>query len=267
MSIVTISRGSYSKGKAVAEKLASKLGYECVSREIIVEASKEFNVPETKLTRALHDSPSLFDRFTYGKERYIAYIKNAFLQHIKNDNIVYHGLAGHFFLHNAPNVLKVRIIADLDSRIQEEMERENISASEAKKLLLKDDEERRKWSHHLYGMDTRSSSLYDLVIHINKLSIDDAVDIIEAAVGRSCFQSTQESNVYLQDLSLAAKVQVKLISQFPSVNVTCHEGNLHIFCKGDPGNKQQLSDKIMKLLGDIEGAREIEISSIPVSYA
>lgn len=37
MAIITISRGSYSRGKEVAEKLASKLNYECVSREIILE--------------------------------------------------------------------------------------------------------------------------------------------------------------------------------------------------------------------------------------
>ena len=46
MSIVTISRGSYSRGKQVAEKLAEALGYECISREIIIEASELFNIPE-----------------------------------------------------------------------------------------------------------------------------------------------------------------------------------------------------------------------------
>ena len=52
MSIVTISRGSYSKGKDVAEKLAQKLQYDCVSREILLEASEEFNIPEISLVRA-----------------------------------------------------------------------------------------------------------------------------------------------------------------------------------------------------------------------
>ena len=42
MAIITISRGSYQKGKEVAEKVARKLGYECISREILLEASDEF---------------------------------------------------------------------------------------------------------------------------------------------------------------------------------------------------------------------------------
>jgi hypothetical protein len=69
MAIVTISRGSYSKGQEVAEKLARRLGYECISREVILEASREFNVSEVKLVRAIHDAPSILDRVGYGKEK------------------------------------------------------------------------------------------------------------------------------------------------------------------------------------------------------
>ena len=58
MAIITISRGSYSRGEEVAQKVAQKLGYECISRDILLEASKEFNIPEIKLVRAIHDAPS-----------------------------------------------------------------------------------------------------------------------------------------------------------------------------------------------------------------
>jgi len=92
MAIITVSRGSYSKGKEVAEKVAERLGYECVSREILLEASEHFNIPEIKLVRALHDAPSVFERFTYGKEKYLAFLEAALLNHLRRDNIVYHGL-------------------------------------------------------------------------------------------------------------------------------------------------------------------------------
>ena len=61
MAIVTISRGSYSKGKDIAEKVAEKLGYECISRDLLLEASQHFNIPEIKLVRALHDAPSVLE--------------------------------------------------------------------------------------------------------------------------------------------------------------------------------------------------------------
>ncbi len=109
MSIITISRGSYSRGKEVAEKLAQRLGYECVSRDVLIEASDEFNIPEIKLVRAIHDAPSVLDRFTYGKEKYVAYIRAAVLKRVLKDDVVYHGLAGHFFLQDVPAEQRVKV--------------------------------------------------------------------------------------------------------------------------------------------------------------
>jgi len=120
MSVITISRGSYSRGKEVAEKVARELGYQCISREILLEASEEFNIPEVKLIRALHDAPSILDRFTHGKERYVAFIRQAFLEQVQADNVVYHGLAGHFFVEGVRHVLKVRVFADFEERVAQE---------------------------------------------------------------------------------------------------------------------------------------------------
>ncbi len=43
MSIVTISRGSYGRGKAVAEKVVECLGSEVIGRDVVLEASQQFN--------------------------------------------------------------------------------------------------------------------------------------------------------------------------------------------------------------------------------
>ena len=193
MSIITISRGSYSRGKKVAEKVASDMGYECISRDILLEASNEFNIPEIRLVRALHDAPSVLERFTHGKERYVSYIRKALLQHIQKDNVVYHGLAGHYFLLNFPNVLKVRIIADMEERVKEEVRRENISEEKARYILKKDDDERRKWGLWIYGIDTWDSRLYDMVLHIKNITVNDAAELICQAAQKTSFKTTSES--------------------------------------------------------------------------
>jgi cytidylate kinase len=209
MSIVTIARGSYSRGKEVAERLAKKLGYECISREILLEASKEFNIPEIKLVRALHDSPKIFA--SDGASHYVKYYRSAILRHARNDNMVYHGLAGHFFLKDIPHVLKIRINADMETRVQEEMARENISAQEALRILKNDDEERRKWSIQVYGTDTWDSRLYDMVINISTLTIDDTVDVIAYILQKPTFQSTFESRKLVADMAMAAKQQADIM--------------------------------------------------------
>ena len=73
-------------------------------------------------------------------------------------------------------MLKVRIIIDFGERVASEVSREGVSEEEARSLLQKDDEERRKWTKSLYGVDPWDSNLYDLVVHIHKLKVGDAVD-------------------------------------------------------------------------------------------
>ena len=253
MSIITISRGSYSRGKEVAERLAQSLGYECLSRDILLEASERYNISELKLIRAIHDAPSILERFTYGKEQYVAYIRAALLRHVQKDNVVYHGLAGHFLLQGIPHVLKVRILADLEDRVAEEMKRENISADEARRILVKDDEERRRWSLKIFGIDTWDSSLYDLVIHIKCITVDEAVEIIKCALKGHCFQTTSESQKLVDEMSLAARVEATLVQEIPSVKVEAKDGELFIDLKGTLCDDQELMARVKRLASNVAG--------------
>jgi cytidylate kinase len=207
MAIITISRGSFSMGKEIAERVAERLGYRCLSRDVLLQATKEFDIPEVKLIRAIHDAPSILERFTNGKERYVACFRKALLEAVRDDNVVYHGLAGHFFLEGVEHVFKVRIVADLEERARFEAERENISEEEARHLLQKDDEERRKWSLFLYGIDTTDPSLYDLLVRVRKLSVGDAADMICGIVESGRFDATDESRAALERLIEAAKCE------------------------------------------------------------
>jgi cytidylate kinase len=263
MSIITISRGSYSRGKDVAERVAAALGYECISRDILLETSEEFNTSEIKLVRALHDAPSILDRFTYGKERYIAYIRSTLLKYVQKDNIVYHGLAGHFFLQGIPHVLKVRIIAQLEDRLMEEMKRENISAEEARYILKKDDEERRKWGLHLYGKDTSDASLYDMVLRIRTMSVKDAVEVIQCAVKRPCFQTTPQSQAVLDNLVLSAQVEARLVKQFPSISAHAETGVVTINVKAPLSHEDEVAAQVKEEAVKVAGVKDVKVYVSP----
>jgi cytidylate kinase len=257
MSIITISRGSYSRGETVATKVAAKLGYKCIGRDVLLEASKEFNIPEVKLVRAIHDAPSILERFTYGREKYIAYIQAAILKHLRRDDVVYHGLAGHFFVKDISHVLKVRIIARMEDRVQREMEREGLSRKEALRILKTDDAERRKWSKHLYGIDTWDPSLYDLVLHISKLTIDDAVDIIADVVGRKQFQTTPESQQTIEDLALSAEVKALLVGLKLDIEVSAQNGIVYVKTNVTETEDPALIHNLEKIAKGISGVKEV----------
>lgn len=262
MAIITISRGSYSKGREVAEKVAQRMGYQVVSRDVLLEASEKFHIPEVKLVRAIHDAPSILERFTHGKYCYLAFIRAALSERAVKDDLVYHGLAGHLLLKGVPHVLKVRIIADLEARVAAEMKRENLTQNQARSLLIKDDAERRKWTQSLYGVDPWDASLYDLVIHINQLTVDDAVDFIVQAAGRECFKTTVEAQQKIQDLALACRVKASLAEDdCVDIAVTSEFGNVLVYTKQDARKVHRMEDKLKLLTKKVPEINHLEVRS------
>ncbi len=251
MAIITISRGSFSRGKDVAEKLAERLGYECVSRDILLETCEEFSIPEIRLVKALHDAPSVLDRFNHGRERYMSYFRSAFLNHMVKDNIVYHGLSGHFFLQGIKHVAKVRIISNMEDRIKEEMKRENSSAEEARYLLKKDDDERRKWGLSLYGKDTWNCSLYDLVLCIDTMTVEDVVNILEGVIKEGRFDATPDSQAKLKEQALVANVHATIVNVSPNATVAIKNGvvilsHLDGGLKNDKEVRQKIAERLIR---------------------
>jgi cytidylate kinase len=259
MAVITISRGSYSKGKEVAEGIAARLGYDCISRDILLEASDRFDIPEIKLLHAIHDAPSILDRFAHGNVAYITYIQSALLEHVKEGNVVYHGLAGHILLKGIEKVLKVRILADPGLRVAVVMEREQIGEREARRMISKIDEERRKWTRRLYGVDPQDPSLYDLVVCIDKIKVDGAIRLICEAASQEAFRLKEQDLQKLRDLALSCKVKSALLDLDHNVTVTSEYGNVVVFTKGDERKAGKLEKKIVSLASEIEGIHNMEV--------
>ncbi len=228
MAIITISRGCFSHGKEIAEKVAEKLNYDCVSREILIEASQFFHVPEMGLQNTMKKEPSILERITHGREKYLAYIKAALLEHARSGNLVYHGHAGHLLLQEIPRVFKVRIIADMKERIRFLCEKENLSEPEAVKRIRMEDSRRSTWTKYIYNRDIQDATLYDMVLSIGTLSMDDACDIICRAAQSKAFDFVgSTSDVHLADIVICTHVRAAL-ADICDAQVSCKNGNVTI---------------------------------------
>ncbi|MBF0232019.1 MAG: cytidylate kinase-like family protein [Desulfamplus sp.] len=261
MSIITISRGSYSMGKTVAEKVAQRLNYDIISREVLLDACNQFNVPELKLEKAIHDAPGILERYRHSKQSYVAYIRSALVERVLSDNVVYHGLAGHLLLKGLPNVLKVRITADIEKRVTRVaalMAQENLPGQNARAIILEDDRQRRKWTDYLYGQDPWDTSLYDMSICIDKLSLDNAVDFICQAAQTEGFKSTEKSKQKAKDMAVACRVKAALVDDFPDIGVTCEYGNVLVYTKGKDHGAGKLTKKLNAIRESVSGMHHIE---------
>lgn len=224
MGIITISRGSFNKGKEVAEKVAKKLGYKCISREDILSNSEEYRMPEFSLYKNIQDTKTLFGKYDYAKEKYLAFFESVIYDFIRKDNIVYHGFIGVYYTMRITHSLDVRILADTETRINFVMSSEGYTRDGAIKYIQKLDDIRLKWTLFLYNLDIRDPDLYDVTININKLSTDDATNIIVNLANNPQFTTTPEILQIAENLYLAAKVKVMLIEKYPQVDVKATDG-------------------------------------------
>ena len=249
----------------IAERVARELNYECISQEIISLASQQYDIPENWLRKAIEDAPSLFDHFSYGKKKYLAYIRSALLEYAARDNIVYHGIAGHLLLEGVPNVLRVIISANIEERIKIEVEREKISENEAKKNIKKFDKERKKWANYFYDKDPWDTSMYDLTLVIGGLSVDDAVKRIVETVKLPAFQTTDESRRILKQNSLAAKIKSDLMNFYSDIETSVDDGTIVVHIQRDLRQEAAVVDDINAIIAEMEipEGQDVRVNVIP----
>jgi cytidylate kinase len=259
MSIMTISRGSYTRGREVAEKVAQRLGYQCISREVLLKASRDFNIEEIKLTRAIEDAPSFLNRWTHGREKYIAYIQAALLNHLKRDNVVYHGFAGQVLVRDLPWVLKVRVESSREDRLKMVMDRDRVPRKRGLETIEKMDAERRKWGRKLYGIDPSDSTLYDVVVLIDRMTVDDAVSMLCDVVQMKPFQITPEFKAEMDDLALVAEVRTYLMDIRPAVEVCSQRGVIFVRSETTVAEESNLVNRIGEIAAKVAGLKGIEI--------
>jgi cytidylate kinase len=264
MSIIAIARASYSHGKMIAQSVARDLNYHCISEEVISLASQQYDIPENWLRRAVENAPTLRDRFSYGKKKYIAYIRSALLEFAQKDNLVYHALAGHFLLEGIPNVLRVMICATLDERVKEIMRQDNVAKKDALKSIEKFDKQRKKWAMYFYDKDPWDLSMYDLGLVIGRLSIDDAVEKILATVKLPVFQTSAVSRKVLENESLAAKIKSDLMNFYADVEVSADDGTITVHIPRSLQQEEAVTEDIRGILMDMPGVKNVQVNVIPV---
>jgi cytidylate kinase len=214
MSIITISRGTASGGQALAERVAAKLGWPCLSNEVIIEAARRYNVPEPELVKAFEKAPTFWEKLTASRRVYLTFVQAAMCEYAEHGDLVYHGHAGHELLPGVSHVLKVRLVAPLEYRIGAVMDRQpRLDRKAAMRYINQVDEERTSRMRYLFGVDWRDPYQYDLVLSLNKLTVDTACDLVMRAVQWERFQPTAASRRALHNLALSSRIRAALDAQ------------------------------------------------------
>lgn len=133
MPIITFSSDAYQNGRLIAKKTAESLGYRYVDREILNSVAEKYHIAEVKLIKALDELPSFIGLSSKEWKQYLAYIQEAVLGELLDDNVVTNGVAAHLYVLGISHVLKVRILMNHDERAKQVAHQKNIAFEKAKK--------------------------------------------------------------------------------------------------------------------------------------
>ncbi|MBP1655173.1 MAG: hypothetical protein H6Q28_1729 [Bacteroidetes bacterium] len=210
MSIIAISRGTFSGGEAVAQGVAERLGYRCVSREVIMEAARSYGVPAEELLVRMDRRPALWERVAGVRLSHRALVQAALCEYARAGKLVYHGYLGHLFLPGVSHVIAVRVIADVEFRLKAAMEQQGLAREEALRYIDKVDKERRQWTRFLFDVDWDDSQLYAAVLNLGAMSVETACEVTARLAERPEFQPTPASTKAMHDLMLKSRVAAML---------------------------------------------------------
>ena len=212
MAIITLSRGTYSGAKELAEYTAENLGYRLLSRENIVDELAGFGWEDEKLKKLRHKELGILQRMNLEWVHYVVCLRAVLSREAQGESLVYHGNSGHAALRGFPHVLSCKVVADLRDRMKAVMARNEyaIDQREAMRIIKRIDERRERWSRFLHQRDVHDVSSFDMVIDLSRRSIPDAFELMRAAVTLPQYQPTNESKKAIENLSRAAQLRARI---------------------------------------------------------
>jgi cytidylate kinase len=233
MSIISISRGSFSGGKAVAEQLGERLGRPVLSREqVLAQTAVDYGVSEEELLQTLNKPPPFWQQVLGKRLVYVKCVTAVLLEHARQGSLIYHGHVGHLLLAGLPQAVRVRVIADLERRIRSVMDQAKLERAEAIAHIQRVDKERSRWAQVLYGVNWDDPGQYDLILNLERVSVTSACDTIIRMSESKDFQPTAESRKRLEDLRLSARIWAVMardpVTRSASLDVTADDGNVVI---------------------------------------
>ncbi|MGD9246625.1 MAG: cytidylate kinase family protein [Desulfobacteraceae bacterium] len=259
MAIVTISRGTFSGGKAVAEGLAAHLGYPCIGREdIIRDAVRDFDVTESDINALMVKQSSFRQRAQRKRQACLNYFKAALLAKAEDGNIVYHGHAVQFLLGNIKGVLRVRINADNEYRIARAMQEHSIDRDQAIAKIAIDDKQSVKSTRLVYGIEWNDPMIHDVIFTLDTFTVPNVVSILSQMTELEAFTPDETSRQTFKNLQLQSLVWAALAKDKRTwaAGVQVEADKAHITVKGSVGSKH-IRNEILAVVANVPGVKGV----------
>ncbi len=261
MAVIFISRGTMSGVRLLMDRLYERTRIRHISREDLEEEVNQHGELAKRILERLEKATSAYEQFSELRWPYLVLMRNALLDEIRRDNVIYHGYSGHLLLPPIRHFVRVRIEAPLDLRVTMTMKRLGCDEKSARDYITDADDYRVKWARFMYGRDIRNTLLYDLILNLGHMTLKSACGILECIMSDDDFQASPESGDEVERLYLATSVEVALVTdprtQTLEISAAAHDDGIDLI---GPYIEERDLAVVKKIAAGVEGVKNIRYS-------
>ena len=269
MAIITLTRGSLSATYRLADALCKRdPELRAVSREEIIKYAAKYGIEETGMSDTGYmevQPPQFWDRQASQRRLYLIFFKASLMDFVAKDKLVYHGHLAQFQLADVPGILRVRVDASLEFRIDALMKESSYTKMEARKHIFEIDSRRRNWAKFLYNVDLNDTLNYYLVLNMDKMSVSTMADIILQATGSKEYAIDEETRKTIRDVHMKS-----IIMAYLARSPRTRGMELMIQCDTDSGKvkarglgpivgAEKWESDIREVILSVEGVKEVDV--------
>jgi cytidylate kinase len=211
MPVIALTQGMGSLAQDVAEQLAAELGLATLQHEVAERVADRMHVPKSLISRLRTGKAGTLERWRADTQSIAVYTAEQVLEAAAKGNVVLRGWGATQLLRPVPHVPCVRIMRPLEQRVQWLMnELETDDRQLAENEIKRSDEANAARMHDQFGVNWGDPVLFDLVINMDRVTVDSAVQQIKSLLARPEFAETEASRALLQGLALSARVRAAL---------------------------------------------------------
>lgn len=213
MAIITISRQMGSGSIPIANEIAEQLGYTLVDGEAIMQVAASYGLSAESVEQADEKPPHFVEQMDSQQEIDLHLIELIVLEYALKGNVIIYGRGGQDLLKDIKSVLRVRLIAPFEDRVEHWAEREWMDPDQARLMIRKSDQQRAGFIKYYFDRDWDDPLGYDLTINTQRLSLDMAVKIISESINdQNLLECKQSCKKNLTDLILRKRVEIAILT-------------------------------------------------------
>ncbi len=259
MAIISLSSGIFSTAGEIVKKLSDEHGFTVYSDDDIIEkAADKYKMKIEIFKKTIEGKQIAFNNFTHEKEKCIACMKAVLSDLLTKKDIIFFGLSGHLIPATVSFILKVLVISDIKTRVQNGIKSHGLSEKGALKKIHDADEIAFLWTNSLHNTEPWDNSLYDIVIPTDKIDTNESIKLILDNLNKVAVQPDFKSEPEVGNFELATRVERILIEKGHCLLVEADQGEVVLTINKHVIMLSMYEQKIKKIAASISGVESVK---------